>query len=56
MVDSCAGPFASVFKRLWLSQQMIRDVCPHRQIARRLVVSMIPLLKRLNGEIDRRKG
>jgi hypothetical protein len=55
-IDSCAGPFVSVFNRLWLSQQMIRDVCPHRHSARRLVVSMIPLLKWLSGKIDRHKG
>lgn len=55
-MDPCAGPFASVFKRLWLSQQMIPDVCPHRQSAGRMVVSMIPLLKWRNGKIDRHKG
>jgi CelD/BcsL family acetyltransferase involved in cellulose biosynthesis len=56
-VDSCTGPFDSMFKRLWLSQRMIQDVIVSTGKAPGdLVVSMIPLLKWLNRKIGRHKG
>jgi CelD/BcsL family acetyltransferase involved in cellulose biosynthesis len=56
-VDSCTGPFDSLFKRLWLSQRTIRDVIVSTGKAPGdLVVSMIPLLKWLNSKIGRHKG
>lgn len=55
--DSCAGPSDSMFKRLWLSQRMIRDVIVSTGKAPGdLVVSMIPLLKWLNGKISHQGG
>jgi CelD/BcsL family acetyltransferase involved in cellulose biosynthesis len=55
--DSCTGPFDSMFKRIWLSQRMIRDVIVSTGKAPGdLVVSMIPLLKWLNGKISRNGG
>jgi len=50
--DSCTGPFDSMFKRLWLSRRMIRDVIVSTGKAPGdLVVSMIPLLNWLNSKI-----
>jgi len=55
--DSCTGPFDSMFKRLWLSQRMIRDVIVSTGKAPGdLFVSMIPLLNWLNSKIRRHKG
>ena len=55
--DSCTGPFDSMFKRLWLSQRMIRDVIVSTGKAPGdLVVSTIPLLSWLNSKIRRHKG
>ncbi|HEV2664880.1 MAG TPA: GNAT family N-acetyltransferase [Blastocatellia bacterium] len=55
--DSCAGPFDSMFKRLWPSRRMIRDVIVSTGKAPGdLLISMIPLLKWLNGKISRHRG